>query len=223
MVYEFGWPYIGRMTDSYTDKFPDLKFPTTKPVANQFELAILAEESGEIVQIVGKVLRFGYESTNPYDASPTPVSNLDLLHEEVGDVQAAAEFAVERGLLNKKKLAERKKWKLAKLRAKAPPVYNPETASIETVYLKHESTKNDYIGALIILALILILPAISWFVSRAFDVPNGPPAAVSTVDSKLAAAELAKQCYETSIDTDACKGYAELAGRPDLIPAPIKK
>ena len=211
------------MTDSYTDKFPDLKFPTTKPVANQFELAILAEESGEIVQIVGKVLRFGYESTNPYDTNAVPVTNLDLLHEEVGDVQAAAEFAVERGLLDKKKLAERKKWKLAKLRDKAPPVYHPDTAHIETVYLKHEATKNEYFGALVLLALILILPIISWFVSRALDVPSEPPGVVSTVDSKSAAAELAKQCYETSIDTDACKGYAELAGRPDLIPAPIKK
>lgn len=45
-------------------------------------LALLAEECGEVVQAVGKILRHGYESTHP-DGGPT---NRETLERECGDV-----------------------------------------------------------------------------------------------------------------------------------------
>ena len=48
-------------------------------------LALLMEECGEVVQIIGKVLRHGYESRHP-DGGPT---NREMLEREIGDVRAA--------------------------------------------------------------------------------------------------------------------------------------
>lgn len=45
-------------------------------------LAILAEECGEVVQVIGKILRHGYNSHHP-DGSPT---NRSLLEKELGDI-----------------------------------------------------------------------------------------------------------------------------------------
>jgi len=56
-------------------------------------LAYLAEEAGEIVQMVGKIIRHGYESCHP-DGGP---SNRELLAHELGDIEAAIEFLVRSG------------------------------------------------------------------------------------------------------------------------------
>lgn len=48
-------------------------------------LAILAEECGEVVQSVGKVLRHGYASHNPLASSP--INNRGLLAKEIGDLR----------------------------------------------------------------------------------------------------------------------------------------
>ena len=56
-------------------------------------LALLAEELGEVMQAIGKILRHGYESVHP-DGGP---NNRVLLETELGDVN----FAV--GLMVKKK------------------------------------------------------------------------------------------------------------------------
>lgn len=50
-------------------------------------LALLAEECAEVIQIVGKILRHGYESCNP-DASHT-TTNRELLETELGHVDFA--------------------------------------------------------------------------------------------------------------------------------------
>jgi hypothetical protein len=50
-------------------------------------LAILAEECGEIIQIVGKILRHGYESTHPNGGPP----NREILTKEMGDYEAAVQ------------------------------------------------------------------------------------------------------------------------------------
>jgi hypothetical protein len=47
-------------------------------------LAILAEEASEVVKIVGKILRHGYASHDPFD--PQRVSNRGLLAQEIGDL-----------------------------------------------------------------------------------------------------------------------------------------
>lgn len=49
-------------------------------------LAILAEELGEAQQIIGKILRHGYESGNPL---VDYVSNRTLLEHECGDIYEA--------------------------------------------------------------------------------------------------------------------------------------
>jgi hypothetical protein len=49
-------------------------------------LAMLAEEAGEIVQIVGKILRHGYESYHP--DSPNGPSNRQMLENEIADFEA---------------------------------------------------------------------------------------------------------------------------------------
>jgi len=51
-------------------------------------LALLAEECGEVIQAVGKILRHGYESRHP-DGGPT---NRELLERECGDVLAALDL-----------------------------------------------------------------------------------------------------------------------------------
>lgn len=53
-------------------------------------LSLLAEECGEVVLAVGKVLRHGFESVNPYD--PDGPNNREQLEKELGDVVVAQEI-----------------------------------------------------------------------------------------------------------------------------------
>lgn len=50
-------------------------------------LAMLAEECGEVIQIVGKILRHGYSSAHP---DRPHVSNRELLGRELTDLYAVA-------------------------------------------------------------------------------------------------------------------------------------
>ena len=52
-------------------------------------LAMLAEECAEVIQIVGKILRHGYESYHPETPQET---NRDMLEDEVGDLHAVLEM-----------------------------------------------------------------------------------------------------------------------------------
>ena len=61
------------------DNFNDLTPAQTE------RLSILAEECGEVVQIVGKILRHGYDSFNPVSARRE--SNRSLLARELGDLR----------------------------------------------------------------------------------------------------------------------------------------
>lgn len=49
-------------------------------------LAILAEEAGEVIQAVGKVLRHGYDSKHPNSG----ITNLETLEKEIGDFLCCA-------------------------------------------------------------------------------------------------------------------------------------
>lgn len=60
-------------------------------------LALLVEEMGEATQVVGKVLRHGYESHHP-DGGQT---NRKLLMNELGDVKHSVELLCEAGDLSK--------------------------------------------------------------------------------------------------------------------------
>lgn len=55
-------------------------------------LALLMEEMGEAQQIIGKVLRHGYENYHPDDVEKT--SNRTLLATEMGHVYAAMQLMV---------------------------------------------------------------------------------------------------------------------------------
>ena len=58
-------------------------------------LALLAEEMGEAIQIIGKILRHGYESHNPTIKVPEdelPMTNRQLLEKELGDVCCAIDY-----------------------------------------------------------------------------------------------------------------------------------
>ena len=48
-------------------------------------LALLAEECGEVIQVIGKILRHGYESAHP-DGGP---ANRELLENELGVLRAS--------------------------------------------------------------------------------------------------------------------------------------
>jgi hypothetical protein len=51
-------------------------------------LALLAEECGEVIQIIGKILRHGYDSCHPDGG----ISNRELLEKEWGDAWYAADL-----------------------------------------------------------------------------------------------------------------------------------
>lgn len=53
-------------------------------------LALLLEELGEAQQIIGKILRHGYESTHP--KYPNGMTNRQLLEVELGDVLARVQL-----------------------------------------------------------------------------------------------------------------------------------
>ncbi len=68
----------------------------------QYErLALIAEEAGEIVQAIGKILRHGYESTHP-TGGPT---NRHLLEIEIGDLGCAIDLSVGAGDLSEEAIA----------------------------------------------------------------------------------------------------------------------
>jgi NTP pyrophosphatase (non-canonical NTP hydrolase) len=58
-------------------------------------LALLAEECGECIQAIGKILRHGYESVDPMASEHAP-TNRQSLERELGDVLAAIAMLDER-------------------------------------------------------------------------------------------------------------------------------
>ncbi len=73
-------------------------------------LALLVEECAEVIQIVGKILRHGYESYNPGDKNR--VTNRNLLERELGDLgEIVRLIGEESGDLDITKIAE---WQLCK-------------------------------------------------------------------------------------------------------------
>lgn len=77
--------------------------------AQQERLAILSEELSEAIQIVGKILRHGYDSYNPND--PEQVPNKILLEEEIGHVYYAVEALVQDKTLNSRRIINHAGWK----------------------------------------------------------------------------------------------------------------
>lgn len=75
----------------------DLGMPFNGLPPDQAEaLALLAEECGELVQVIGKILRHGFDSRHPDTGRP----NYELFAREVGDVMASLRIAEVQRLLS---------------------------------------------------------------------------------------------------------------------------
>lgn len=70
--------------------------------AEHERLALLMEECGEVIQIVGKIFRHGYESYHPND--PKKVTNRVLLQKEIGHVNLAVQLMNEKEDLEKARI-----------------------------------------------------------------------------------------------------------------------
>ena len=58
------------------------KFQNDLTPAEVERLALLAEEAAEVIQVVGKIIRHGYESTHPNGGK----NNRELLEHELSDL-----------------------------------------------------------------------------------------------------------------------------------------
>jgi hypothetical protein len=91
----------------------------------KYGLGLLAEECGEVVevcasiqlecgkvvQLCGKAFRFGLDTPSKSRGGTAR----ELLHEECGDILAAIDYAVERGILDPDKLEKRRTHKRKRL------------------------------------------------------------------------------------------------------------
>lgn len=75
---------------------PVVPFNDLSPAAAE-RLAILAEEMGEAIQVICKILRHGYESSNPLIDGPT---NREALEVELGHVKNATAMMLRDGDIN---------------------------------------------------------------------------------------------------------------------------
>lgn len=75
-------------------------------------LGLVAEEMGESLQEIGKILRHGYFSSNPSVPSNTNLENLEV---ELGDVLAAIDLLAAAGDVSGKRVSSHKSAKLSKL------------------------------------------------------------------------------------------------------------
>lgn len=81
--------------------------------AESERLAILQEEMGEAIQVIGKILRHGYHSRNP--DVPMAVSNRELLMTELSHVWYAMELMGTAGDINPCIMRSYKSHKAAKI------------------------------------------------------------------------------------------------------------
>jgi NTP pyrophosphatase (non-canonical NTP hydrolase) len=88
-------------------------------------LAMLAEECGEVIQIVGKILRHGYDCYHPEDPTKT---NRQLLGRELTDLYAVASSLcrdrVPEGSLHEQNLAWERKLRFAHHQEELPGILN---------------------------------------------------------------------------------------------------
>lgn len=77
-------------------------------------LAMLSEEAGEIVQIIGKILRHGYDSQHP-DELNTQIDNRHNLCKEIGDFTGVMRAMVRSGDISAPKIERfaEQKWQNA--------------------------------------------------------------------------------------------------------------
>lgn len=75
-------------------------------------LQILQEECAEVIQIISKIQRFGFDSCHPREPN---VTNLDNLRMETGDIMALVSILIEKGIFTNEGLVAAAKNKMEKL------------------------------------------------------------------------------------------------------------
>lgn len=84
---------------------------STKQFIETYALGLLGEEAGEISQMTGKAHRFGIDSPHPSKSASTR----QLIAKECGDVMAAIDYAIKRGVLSGPLVQHQRETKLKKL------------------------------------------------------------------------------------------------------------
>lgn len=91
-------------------------FSTGLTLAETERLALLLEEMGEAQQVIGKILRHGYESVNPDLPPPAGDTNRANLERELGDVLVAIDMLLDNDDILQWRLDDRKRVKAHKVR-----------------------------------------------------------------------------------------------------------
>ena len=76
-------------------------------------LAILSEELGEVQQVIGKILRHGYDSKNPLEENGK--TNREKLEMELGDVSCILDLMYQKDDVDELQIHSRAVWKVEKL------------------------------------------------------------------------------------------------------------
>lgn len=76
-------------------------------------LAVLAEECGEVIQVVGKILRHGYESYSPNDTQK--ITNREWLEKEIGDIFVIGGILVASGDIDHNQMMQHTAEKLGRI------------------------------------------------------------------------------------------------------------
>lgn len=94
---------------------------TDEQVAEALDL--LQEECAEIIQIISKIRRFGFESYNPLDENK--VNNHRLLNDEIGDFEHLKQYLIAALVIDPKHIKKRIAFKKEKLK-KYSNIYSKE-------------------------------------------------------------------------------------------------
>jgi len=89
------------------------EFEPVPSLAEREALALLVEELGEAIQVVGKILRHGWDSQNPLTLG---AMNREALAGELGDVLAAITIIAQTGRITQLELAQNQAAKLVRVR-----------------------------------------------------------------------------------------------------------
>ena len=90
----------------------DLKSPrhNLSSEVENYTLGLLTEECGEVSQAAGKCIRFGIDTPGPKS-----LTGREMLNLECGDILAANEYGIQKGVLDKEKIQKYMSNKLEKL------------------------------------------------------------------------------------------------------------
>lgn len=107
------YPVVDTITAKVASNIPVPQHFNQLTPAQAERLAILGEELGEVQQVIGKILRHGFNSYHPDNKD---VTNREMLTKELGDVEAAIDLLVIAHDLDDDAIGEYKRIKLEKIK-----------------------------------------------------------------------------------------------------------